>query len=543
MSKVLGFLRKTFTGRTDTYLDSALSGNDVLDVTGTFFEDHSRDYTHTRLARYKRNWRFYRGEHFEVRTIDGQRKLAINYCRPIINKSVDWLFGSGFKITTPPGNENIVPLLDMVWRANDRDKMLWEHGQMGAVTGDAFLYITVEDRGVDGKPLPLDQQKIVIRNINSSYVHPIYDESDEREMYAVLIQFPTVFNSSDRPLRAMTLRSGRPLGLYSIIITRREVVEYWNRDEIPGSRRKNFLGRIPVVHTRNIPIASSFFGESDIDDIIPLNEHINEAANDIDSIIKYHSAPTTLIFGARAQQLEKSPNQVWSGLPEKARVENLGLEGELEAAVNHLKFLKLSLHEISNTPENSLGSIQEISNTSAAALEVTYLPLIEKTRRKYTTYGSSIVQANEIVLQILDQRFGVKIGEQIQDKTRMYETGIEFNSPLPRDEKLVVDMLVAKMEQGLESRAGALRTLGVKDVKRRMLEILADQRQTLAEDVERAVAALGERPVNLNVYALGSYGLNLPELEASFQAQDTAYDELLSEMEKTEEGVGGGESP
>lgn len=527
-----GALRRTkeFIGLTDKYLESAIAGEDVLDVTGTFFSDHQRDFTQNRLANYKRNWKYYNGQHFKNMSIDGKQKLVINLLRPIVNKSVDWLFTHGFKITAPPGNEAVIPLLDIVWNANQRDMMLWEHGQMGAVTGDAYLYVSVEDRDSEGKPLPLDNQRVVIRNLNSAYVHPVYDEVDSREMLACLIQFPTLQNRRFVP--SLNQASGRPGGVYSIIITRDTIVEYWNRDEIPNSKRENFLGRVPVVHTRNIAIANSFFGQSDIDDIIPLNESLNSVANNIDDIIAYHAAPTTVIMGARASQLERGANKVWSGLPKDAKVQNLALEGELDASVSHFESIKLAIHELSNTPESSLGKVQQISNTSAAALEVQYLPLIEKTRRKYLTYGSTIAQVNEIVLQILDQRFGIRIGGMVGDKARMFETYIEFKSPLPQDKKLQVDLIAAKLKEGLESKAGALRTLEETDIPRKTLEILMDKRQQLAEDIERAAAAAGVKVPNLSVVNLGSLAGAQPELENVFQAQDDAIAEAFSQDEQ-----------
>ena len=519
--------RTSYVGTTDKYLTAALSGHGILDVTGTFWTDHQRDYTHTRIQRYQRNWRFYRGEHFQRASMDGKRKLVINMLRPIVDKSVDWLFGNGFKFATPPGNEAILPWLELTWQQNGRDLMSWEHGQMGAVSGDAYWYITVQDRDVLGKPIPLDDQRIVIRTLNSAYVHPIYDSGDTREMLACVVQFPSV----NVPLN-MDVRYRGNLGLYTIYITRDRIVEYWNREEIPGSKRVNLLGVIPVVHTRNTPIANSFFGASDIEDIIPLNEEYNNVAEDIDSIIKYHAAPTTIVYGTRASLMEKGPNKVWSGLPKDSRVENLALQSELVASVEHLAFMKRAIMELSNTPEQSLGQTQEISNTSAAALEVQYLPLIEKTRRKYLTYGEGIRKANEIIIRIVNRLLRVPVSQFIGDPARMYETTVTFNSPLPQDEKLKIDLIAAKKKEGLESTAGALRELGEKDIVRKVLEIIADRRAELATDVERALAVEGAKTLNTSVTQLDSLGISHPELQQAFQGQDEAMDELSTEARK-----------
>ncbi len=530
----LSRMRQSFVGLTDKYLSSpSVMDGEFLDVTGTFFNEHQRDITSTRLSRYKKNWSFYKGDQFIRSTSEGKEKLVINYVKPICNKSVDWLFGHGWKINAPPGNDAIVPLLDMIWQANNKDVLLWEHGQMGAVTGDAFLYVSVQDRDSSGNPIPLEQQRILILNLNPAYVHPVYNSIDTREMEAVLIQIPSTVNPQNaQQANAYTSRATRPLGVYSIIITKTEIVEYWNREEILNSRRENFLKRVPVVHTRNLPLASSFYGLSDIEDVLSLNQKLNEVGEGIDSIIEYHSAPTTVIFGARAANLDKGPNKLWSGLPKDAKVENLQLQGDLKAAVDHFQALKLAIHELTNTPESSLGKIQQISNTSAAALEVQYLPLIEKTRRKYLTYGASLVQVNEIILQIIEERFGMDVSGMVEDASRVYETSVEFNSPLPTDKKIQLDLIAAKVNAGFESKAGALRELGVKDIRRKILEIIADRRETLAEDIERATSVAAGTVPNLSVFSLGSLALNSDEAQQALEKSTEQYVDAVSADEE-----------
>ena len=77
------------------------------------------------------------------------------------------------------------------------------------------------------------------------------------------------------------------------------------------------------MHIANKPASASPWGLSDIIDIIPLNRTYNETVTDILDIINYHTAPVTIITGAKASNLEKGANKIW-GLPRRTpEVENL----------------------------------------------------------------------------------------------------------------------------------------------------------------------------------------------------------------------------
>ncbi len=493
---------KNFLGVTDKYLDDAIAGIGILDVTGQYFQDHQRDGIHQRLDRYKKHWSYYNGSFFKNPRADGAKKLVVNMCRPIVDKSCDWLVQNGFRFETPPGNEKIAELLDVVWADNDKDLLAWMTAQMGGVTGDAFLYASVEDKDEDGNPIPEDDRRTVIRLLPSSYCHPVYTSIDPENMKGILVQFPTT-----APSEGMTgeYETSRPLIVFSLWITRKEIKTYHNRVLI--STTPNPIGEIPIVHCKNLPLSTSFFGQSDIDQVGDLNDDLNVIGGAINEILLYSAMPTTLIFGARASLLEKSPDKVWSNLPENAKVENLEMKSELTSSREHYNTIRRAIFELSNTPEGALGEEQAISNTSGIALEVRYMPLMEKTRRKRITYGKAIVKLNKILLLLMEKVLGIDISAVANDKDNLYQTSLKWNSPLPADEKAIIDNLIAKLDAGLESKAGALRVLGERDLAMKTVEILADERMKMAIEVERAQASTGEKVLNLSVTGLGSLAL------------------------------------
>jgi hypothetical protein len=235
---------------------------------------------------------------------------------------------------------------------------------------------------------------------------------------------------------------------------------------------------------------------SDAHDIITLNRAYNEISTDIADIVNYHAAPVTVIVGAKASNLEKGAKKVWGGLPKDAQVFNLEGGGSgLQGAMEYLRMLKTSMHELMNVPETALGQMQPISNTSGVALSIQYQPLMNRWSQKTAQYGAGLARVNELVMLTLavkepetfvydpEQDGPIKEGQVTQldpNDHVTYKTYTQFNDPLPLDKLIMLNELQMKMTMGLESKEGALRLLGHEFPD----EKLAEVRKEMQEDAE-----------------------------------------------------------
>jgi hypothetical protein len=229
------------------------------------------------------------------------------------------------------------------------------------------------------------------------------------------------------------------------------------------------IGKILVVHGVNQATASSNFGTSDIEDTLDVFSLFNEKVSNVSDILKYHAAPTTIIIGAKAKELEKGAAKTWAIPNEKARVENLELGGDLVAAKNFISSVKQWMHELSDIPEDALGAGREISNTSAVALAIDYEPLIELAEDKRFFMSKGIKQINELIIDI-----GVakgKISGAILKEKYPYKQAIEYGAMLPRDRASDLNQIIIELDAELESPEGALERLGIKDVKDKLEDI------------------------------------------------------------------------
>jgi len=467
-------------------LTISISPLGLVELADEEFEVHG-----PRLNRYSLNWAMYLGHHQSYRRQAGETQMIMNYYRAMTDYIINFSFGNGVNFRSPKMTEAIVPgLLERVWEIdNNKPTVLWEMGQQGGVSGDCFIKVAYEEPFEDSAGR-LHPGKVRILPLNSSFCFPEFHPHDRER----LIRFKLKYR-----FWGTSLEGTRQVFTYTEILTDDVIEEYIN-DELIDSR-PNPLGIVPVVHIANVRVSGSPWGLSDCYDIIPINRTYNEVSTDIADIVNYHAAPVTVITGAKASQLEKGANKVWGGLPKDARVTNLegGAEG-LRGAMEFLEMMKKTMHELVGIPETALGQAQPISNTSGVALSILFQPLMNKYRQKIIQYAHGLERVNELVLITL----AVKEPEALQWNPQVdvqlkpgqvpvldpadpatYTTYAHFPPPLPLDKLIVLNEIQSKMSLGLESKAGALRTLGEEFPEEKLVEI----RQELLDDA-RADGAL-----------------------------------------------------
>jgi len=429
----------------------------------------------------------YLGHHYSYRSQAGEPQIALNYFRAFSDFIINFTFGKGVNFRSPKETEAIVPdLLERVWEVdNNKATVLWEIGQQGTVSGDCFIKVAYEEAYEDsaGRVHP---GRVRILPLNSSFAFPEFHPHDRER----LIRFKLKYR-----FWGTSLEGTRQVFTYTEILTEDTIEEYIN-DELIDSR-PNPLGTIPVVHAPNIRISGSPWGLSDCDQIININRTYNEVATDIADIVNYHAAPVTVIIGAKASQLEKGANKVWGGLPKDAKVENLegGAQG-LKSGLEFMNMLKKAMHEMVGVPETALGQAQPISNTSGVALSIQFQPLMARYHQKIVQYAHALERVNELILLNLavkepetfiwnpnESTTPLKPGQVAQldpSDPITYRSYCQFPPPLPLDKLILLNEVQTMMTLGLESKEGALRTLGEMFPAKKLTEI----RQELMDDAK-----------------------------------------------------------
>ena len=488
-------------------LTISISPLGLVELADEEFEVHG-----PRLNRYSLNWAMYLGHHYSYRRQTGEAQMVLNYYRAFTDFVINFTFGKGVQFRSPKATEAIIPdLLERVWEVdNNKATVLWEIGQQGSVSGDCFIKVAYEESYTDPAGL-VHPGRVRVLPLNSSFAFPEFHPHDRER----LIRFKLKYR-----FWGTSLEGTRQVFTYTEILTDDIIEEYIN-DELIDSR-PNPLGIIPIIHIANVRISGSPWGLSDCNDIININRTYNETATDIADIVNYHAAPVTVIIGAKASQLEKGANKVWGGLPKDAKVENLegGAQG-LKGAMEFLAMLKKTMHEMVGVPETALGQAQPISNTSGVALAIQFQPLMNRYHQKIIQYARGLERVNEIIIRSLavkepetfiwdpETDTPLKSGQYDRldpNDPLTYRSYAHFPQPLPLDKLIALNEVQSMLSLGLESKEGALRTLGEEFPNEKLYEI----RQELLDDA-RADGALKLIQTQIEQEIMQLTGTAMPE--------------------------------
>ena len=455
------------------------------------------------LKRIKEAWNFYEGYHWEGIDDLDKPQVTFNDCRTFVNKFVSFEFGKGFTIKTPVELDNVGVTIDdkkieinldtngdgqlsedelqggftikektlgdyllQVWEDNKKDTLLTELGQTKSITGEAWVKVQFEDPEDMNDPFEeYPKGRIRLSCIPTQFVFPRFSDHDKDRLESLLIMYPI---RKEQDTGVLFKRTVETTIMYKEFWTPKEIIVYEGKKEV--DRMENPYGFIPFVQIKNFPIAGRTRGVGDIDDIIPLNVELNTKKSDVSEVIDYHSAPITLVYGAKIGNLEKGANKVWGGLPKDAKVENLNLQGDLVASVNYASDVKTSMCEIAGVPETVLGGASAISNTSGVALQYMNLPLIERTRIKRSCSSDGLQKVNKYIIFISLYHDLIRKPEDISMKDFL-RNEVEIPDTLPKDELIELQKIQQEMTMGLECRHGAMERVGKDNIPKKLAEI------------------------------------------------------------------------
>lgn len=481
------------------------SFEDTLNIGQLISEGNLTNEEALHLKRIKEAWNFYEGYHWEGIDDLDTPQVTFNYCRPFINKFVSFEFGKGFSIKSPVEIENegvtvddpkididvnlegdgvTTPkeiseeytikektesdFLNQVWEGNDRETLITELGQTKAITGEAWVKVQYESaEDLDGSD-PFEEYpngRIRLSVLPTQFVFPRFNNHDKNKLESLLIMYPI---RTEKETGLLFKRTVDTTVVYKEFWTSKEIIVYEGKEEV--DRMENPYGFIPFVQIKNFPIAGRTRGQGDLDDIIPLNVELNTKKSDISEVIDYHSAPITLVYGARIGNLEKGANKVWGGLPKDAKVENLGLQGDLVASSNYTSDVKTAMCEIAGIPETVLGGASAISNTSGVALQYINLPLIERTRVKRHCTQNGLQRVNKMILFLGLYHGLIEKPDDISMKDFLWNE-VDLPDTLPKDELIELNKIQQEMTLGLECRHGAMERLGKDNIQKKIAEI------------------------------------------------------------------------
>lgn len=435
-----------------------------------------------RLKDYQSFWNFYTGYHWEeVLSDEDKPETTTNWCGRFVNKYVATEFNSGFLFKFDPKvEETVTPFLNNVWDDNNGSDLMAKVGQTKSVTGDAYVQVFFESPDEIDDPFGMyPEGRIRLFNVPSSLVFPKYKDGYDDSFDAlesVTIMYPTDMGNTVL---------GKKQKIIRFVYTKETITKYEDGEEdfvIP-----NKYGVIPIVPFRNLPLAGTFFGQSDLKDLIALNTEYNLKNSDVSQILDYNSAPSTIVQGAKPHNIEKGANKIWC-VPEKAKVYNLELKGDLVASNTYIDRVKDSLYNIGSMPKLAIGGESAPSNLSGLALEIAFMPLTDLISQKRVQTAKSVVHLDKIILKMGLTEGLIKIPSGIK-LFDFYNHSIWWGDILPRDERVQLEMVQSELKAGLTTREEAMTKLYKDNVTTLLSKV--------DEDVKKHPQFYGIQPVSL----------------------------------------------
>lgn len=500
---MMGIRRKNFQGRTDKYAPWRPNAVPVAEAVAreagfldtihdpALINELYKETARERLANYKQYVNFYNGKHYIQEWDDGEKKPVFNFSQMVVDKSVDFFVAKGFDIRAVEGNELVAKAFDIVWESNDKDNTFRKLSLMASITGDAFLYLTLNTKDEAGADLPKAKWSIALTPIDPFFVFPVFSKTCAGELDAVLMQYPMGTTETG----AVTFKS--------VYISKTKYMVFEGDNKIADE--PNAFGMVPVVHFPNYHDPLKAWGQSDLAAVVPMNEEYNIIAASVRKIIKYHAEPTTIIFGARASKLEKGAKKVWSGLPTDARVENLAFSSDLGATYKYLELLEQNIFKSGSIPSAlfQVHGTPAVSNTSGLAIRMLYQPLVDKASRKKEAFCMAFRRVNDLMAKAFEL-MGVDLHLLADNTDELMNIVPEFTDPLPFDEVAQLNSDKMKLDMGITSQAALLRKYNPgEDTERLTVEIIADRMSNLLTEAEKTLLLQGQLP-NLTVLFLSS---------------------------------------
>lgn len=114
----------------------------------------------------------------------------MNYSKAMSDYLVNFSFGKGVNWRVPKRAEGITPyLLKRIWeRDNTKQKLLWEIGNSGSVTGDCFVKVAYEEPWQDSAG-NFHAGRVRILPLNSSYCFPEFHPHDRTRMLRFKLKY------------------------------------------------------------------------------------------------------------------------------------------------------------------------------------------------------------------------------------------------------------------------------------------------------------------------------------------------------------------
>ncbi|MFC1714855.1 phage portal protein [Candidatus Poribacteria bacterium] len=427
---------------------------------------------HERLSNYSIYDGYYNGDH-EI-SIPPKVKLSLqselgtvnNYCRVVVDTSVDYICGGETGIQVISGVENqekaskAEALLYDVYESNQLlyEEMLKTVTVMGK-KGDVFL------------KLYIDNNQIKVRALRPDICFPRYKSDDYKEMLYCAIKWFDDEEAADNisPSGWGTRRK------WKAQVFRPDVVEYYELGETAETEysqwelvdvQKNLLGFIPIIHIKNT-VDDLEFGVSDLQVMTDLQDALNKTITDMLLTMDNQAFQRMFIFGGqtpKGHEISMEPGMI-TEVPNENGTLEVVQAADITSFIQALREIVDQICTVTSTPRMAF-SRSESGPVSGYALRLHYVPLERKCGKKKIILRNRFGELNRMIFAAARL---LGMGSYTDFGTRM-----QFTGGLPIDEEAQMQIHEMELRNKVKSRWTVMQERGIVDVDTEILRIRID---------------------------------------------------------------------
>ena len=402
-----------------------------------------------RLEKYALNQQYYQGEYrrqLRVKPLQADDNIGLNFTGLVVDRSISMMLGNGVEFDLGE-NEAAQEYINAVYEANKSGILLHKAAQYAGIYGTGYLKIIPEGTEARSSTENILLPRLVALDPFWVRIQTMPEDIETVKSYTV--RFNVEVNGQETARREVTERVTTEDGADTLS---------WLISNYQSNRKTNGRWELtseeswpyefsPIVHWQNLPQPSDTYGQSDIEDIIELQDRINFTASNISKIIRYHAHPKTWGRG-----IESSSKTSWGAdemlqfRGDNAQISNLEMQSDLSSSRAYLMELRQALFDISRTVDitsvaDKLGSLTNFG------LKVLFMDALNKIGTKQELMGEALIELNHRLLTL----------DGIQ-----HEDGgvVVWPDALPVDDVAETNALARDMELGLVSKKTASLTRG-----------------------------------------------------------------------------------
>ena len=427
----------------------------------------------SRLQRYQESWFFYIGEN--ISPGEYIQPLEINYIQATCEAHASYLWGQWepqdrlvswtLKSRNTKGDQADTKVM-LQWIEslfNGHEDLLFASGLNQSIFGDAILRPRYD---------PL-MEMITPESVLPEYYHARWSAHDINDIKEVIISYPIDRGDAedqfgtrgDSTYATAVLGRAQKYAIYWELWTT-ECHEIWI-DNVRVFEEPNFLvdtagnpGQIPFVHIPGVRAGGEYYGQSDVEPVLLLQDELNRKMADNGDIISYAAHPIIQVrnYFGKVEKLPVGPDAIW----------DMGRDGEAAylsggtPPVDIEKYVDRLLNifqDLSHMPAAAFGR-SETAQASALALAMEMMPVTQRVGWKRLQWKQGLIAYVHMAARIAEHYDILPFARK--DLLR-YSIIPSFAGILPKDRSAAVQDNVSLVSAGLRTIQRALEDLGELD--------------------------------------------------------------------------------